>query len=94
MARLMSDDEGRGEAILVVQGTAPERVAHPRNRSVTWAGKGPENAGELVSNGVDQWEGVWSPARGRPQKTGRIECLSEGAPGTSKDGHPRDVYHM
>lgn len=32
---LVSHDEGRGEAVLVVEGAAPHRVAHPRDRSVT-----------------------------------------------------------
>lgn len=33
---LVGDDEGGGEAVLVVEGAAAERVAHPRHRSVAW----------------------------------------------------------
>lgn len=37
VASFMSNHKGRGEAVLVVQSAAPQRVAHPRHRSVTWA---------------------------------------------------------
>lgn len=36
MASLMSHHKGRGEAILMVQGAAADRVAHPRDRSIAW----------------------------------------------------------
>lgn len=37
MASFMSDHKGRGEAVLVVQSAAPQRVAHACHWSVTWA---------------------------------------------------------
>lgn len=36
MPSLVSHDEGRGEAVFVVEGAAANRVAHPGDRSVTW----------------------------------------------------------
>lgn len=37
MAGFVSDHKGGGEAVLVVQSAAPQWVAHPGHRSVTWA---------------------------------------------------------
>lgn len=36
MSSLMSHDKGRGEAVLMVEGAAANRVAHPGDRGITW----------------------------------------------------------
>lgn len=37
VAGFVSYHEGGGESVLVIERAAPQRVTHPRHRSITWA---------------------------------------------------------
>lgn len=89
VAGFVSHHEGRGESVLVIERTAPQRVAHPRHRSVTWATER-ESTALIIRNNKGTTAALTMSCRGRGCSWGKTGVTVHIIFPVAKYEHQRD----